>query len=1110
MASTIREEVGKVWSCRLFSWTEEGEARGIEASWSAEALVIGRYVELKGVISLERLPLPVLLDMETRIDKERRFINRVGRGEGAEEDQMETYSSQRLTNFLEVQFAVKEADIFRDDIVFSFGNVGSNTDNRSPALLFLGARDTERRNTFENLSLQQKYEQNIIAFRVMTDSNTGNVTGLELSTVWRISGGGESVGKPEYYFDVGLQYKYEGGGTVGDVLSGSKPPEPIIYQLLGRSEELDAGPIELECYLKFIYWNPIRKNYLPVPNGIEVRVIDYDPVSHNEVIGRGITTGGDGRVYIISVNKDEDDPDVLFELLTDGRYIELETSKFVTRQQWVPSKHYIALPRKWSSKDKYSVDCKLGYFDDFGKSSIGTASIPLTFRISLDCFIQFVYWNEVQQKYVGLPEGIEVEAIDYDPEAHLGIPIVEPLIGYIAQDDPLGRSSTGIDGKVYIRLFYKDEANPEIFFKYSVPDDKPNRIDLRSNRLSGESVPEQEIQLTASGPVVVERPIGAKMPRVENGTLPIPREWSTRQRYAFEDLEREGYWENFVGDHIGTPENPYVFDIFQEMPRFIAGNKVSHLIDGHRALPRIEEAIRDAKYSIHMEMMLFYNDKIGNRIKNLLIRKAGENVKVRLLFDAKVTSKGYFAFQSLKYWVDNNLVIMDRAFRRRLLEELDLKIEEERSRGNTTDIQRELQNTKNIDFLDSFRLLRSVPAELPAAYQHIEKQLPLLTFYTTDHRKMIIIDGKVGFLGGMNIGEEYLYDRPLEPAVDGEDWHDCFCEIRGPAVREMQKLFRERWVVLKEEERKKGREEGREEDEEEEDEFSIRPKLLVSVKSTGKYQTDLNNGNISEGLRQEFEKKRKISLSQDLIVLPHKADSEWWVDDMGNKQTYIVRKEKTELNIYGYGPHELGVGIDPEDPYFPKIDPEPENVSVKIVSTTPGVRNHVHEEYLTLIDNARKEIYIENPYLSCSEIKEHLIDAAKRGVSVHCIFPDEHSDSIAHLYSARRKYEEFLDAGVNVYEYKNHMTHAKVATIDDDIAVIGSANFTNVSMFGHYECNAFIKSREFTGEFKNSLFQRDIANSRKISRSDLDDLIKINPEAGLEAYLWILFINHFG
>lgn len=378
MASAISEEVEKVWTCRLLSWTEKGKARGIEARWGAKPLFFGRYVELKGTISVEKLPLLAISDMEKRIDREHRFNIWASRGgrEFEKEDWMDAYSGQRLINFLEVEFVVKEADIFFDDLIFSIGNVGGGSNVRLAKLIFVAADETQA-NLFDGLSLQQRYEQGIIFLRVLTDASR-NVTGLELSTVWRVSGKGDPNTRPEYFFDVGLQYRYEGEGqTIGELLEGgARPQEVTTYRLLGRSRELDSGPIELECNLAFLYWNRIQKKHMGVPEGVEVRVIDED-IKWDDVIGRGRIIGNEGKVHIISINKDEGNPDVFFEVLTNSRFIELETNRLVTADERDSSKHYLPLPRKWSSRGKYR-----GYFDDFEGTRIGSTSLPLTFDIT--------------------------------------------------------------------------------------------------------------------------------------------------------------------------------------------------------------------------------------------------------------------------------------------------------------------------------------------------------------------------------------------------------------------------------------------------------------------------------------------------------------------------------------------------------------------------------------------------------------------------------------------------------------------------------------------------------------------------------------------------------
>lgn len=370
MTTDSQNRTGRVWACHLFSWVELEEPQGILALWSDEPLLVGKYVQLEGTIDIVDLPLPVIKYIAVMIDKENGFLDWTGGAKGAEkEGWMETYSSQRLSNYLEILFEIKEADILEDNLVFTFGNLSGNTDNRQTSLLFLAEDDTMGRRQFDNLTLQQRYEQQIIAFHVMTNATTGDVTGLKLSTVWLVRGRGDLIGNPEYYFSVGLEYRYNAR-------------EAATYRLSGRSQKSEAGPIEIRCYLAIIYWNSVQGKNMGLPESIEVQALDYDPEGADDIIGRGKIMGSKGQVQISAVNKGEGGPNVFFEVLTDSRCIELETNRIVTKDEQLSDKHYLLLPQRWSSKDKYATNKTLGYKKDFDRSSIGGPRTPLTFRIN--------------------------------------------------------------------------------------------------------------------------------------------------------------------------------------------------------------------------------------------------------------------------------------------------------------------------------------------------------------------------------------------------------------------------------------------------------------------------------------------------------------------------------------------------------------------------------------------------------------------------------------------------------------------------------------------------------------------------------------------------------
>ncbi|PWK13148.1 cardiolipin synthetase 2 [Tumebacillus permanentifrigoris] len=162
-------------------------------------------------------------------------------------------------------------------------------------------------------------------------------------------------------------------------------------------------------------------------------------------------------------------------------------------------------------------------------------------------------------------------------------------------------------------------------------------------------------------------------------------------------------------------------------------NHVKVLTDGPSKFEELFHALERAKHHIHFEYYIFKNDEIGRDIQRLLISKARQGVEVRVLIDglgSRVISKDF-------------------------LEEL--------SSGGV-----------QVEFF------------FPVKFPFITSKLNF-----RNHRKIVVIDGRVGFLGGMNIGDEYL-SRKREIGF----WRDTHLVLEGECVHRMQTIFLNDWYFI--------------------------------------------------------------------------------------------------------------------------------------------------------------------------------------------------------------------------------------------------------------------------------------------------------------------------
>src|SRR5512143_1097158 len=169
------------------------------------------------------------------------------------------------------------------------------------------------------------------------------------------------------------------------------------------------------------------------------------------------------------------------------------------------------------------------------------------------------------------------------------------------------------------------------------------------------------------------------------------------------------------------------------------GNKVTLLVDGQAAYAAMFKAIQDAKDHINLETFIIEDDETGRKFADLLLQKQAEGVQVNLIFDSMGSySTPASFFQRLR---DGGIQVVEFN-----------PINPLKARGK-------------------WRLAKS------------------------DHRKILIVDGKVAFTGGVNISQVYssgLSGRG-EHTQAQIPWRDTDVKIEGPAVAEFQKLFLDTW-----------------------------------------------------------------------------------------------------------------------------------------------------------------------------------------------------------------------------------------------------------------------------------------------------------------------------
>ncbi|MBE2210854.1 MAG: cardiolipin synthase [Xanthomonadaceae bacterium] len=369
---------------------------------------------------------------------------------------------------------------------------------------------------------------------------------------------------------------------------------------------------------------------------------------------------------------------------------------------------------------------------------------------------------------------------------------------------------------------------------------------------------------------------------------------------------------------------------FAEMQRMVrattgfppaSATRIELLVDGSRKYPRLLEDIAAATREIHVEYYIYEPDQNGTRLRDALVDAARRGVKVRLLLDALGSKKA------------------SRRFFQPLLEA-------------------------------GGQLAWFHPMRISRLWEFWKR--PWVNLRT--HRKIVLIDGRIGYTGGINITDEED-DRLRDDA-----YRDLHLRMEGNVVRELQQVFVEDWI----------------------------------------YATD------------------DRSLLSEVVS-----------------------------------------GMPP---------PTAGDIPVQIVTSGPDSRwEAIHRAHVSAIHAAQRRVWMTTPYFVPGEAAMMaLTSAALGGIDVRLMVP-KMSDSKLVTFAARSYYDELLAAGVKVYEYGPRLLHSKTLLVDDDLAMIGSANFDNRSFRLNFEVHALIHDRDIArqleqlidGEFAHAPRVRDPAGARR-------------------------------
>lgn len=345
---------------------------------------------------------------------------------------------------------------------------------------------------------------------------------------------------------------------------------------------------------------------------------------------------------------------------------------------------------------------------------------------------------------------------------------------------------------------------------------------------------------------------------------------------------------------------------------FTRHNRARILSDGREAFDCMFSELEKARDHIHLEYYIIRHDNTGQKLKEILIRKAKSGVRVRVIYDA------------VGSWT------------------------------LSPDYIKELQE-------NGVEIKPFIPVVLPFINNKLNYR---------DHRKIIVIDGKAGFLGGLNIGDEYLGHHPKLGK-----WRDTHLHLAGTSVFFLQVIFLLDWEFV-----------------------------------SGQTLTDQTG----------FFPETEIKDEKLIQIAASGPDSDW---------------------------------------------------------------ETIRQSYFALINSAQKSIKITTPYLIPDEgILLAMKTAALSGIDIKIILPGIPDKKIVY-WASQSYFEELMEAGIEIYLYQPGFIHAKIISVDGEVASIGSANLDMRSFQLNFEVNAMLYDKELVEKI-DADFLTDLSKSVKVDMQE--------------------------